>query len=192
MVCLVEDLGFGRCDLVTAVPDGWLDVSSITDLADLAVEFRQQGRQLRIATKYPRVTQHFLYSHGIYYFTLVQASGSLEAAPAAGYADLIVDLVSSGLTLRDNRLKTLDDGTILESSACLVGNRELIRRSERTMEMARAILETIEGHLKARPYFRLTANVHGESAEAIGNPYPLSTALGGATGANGFPGVQSG
>ena len=168
VVCLVEDLGFGRCDLVIAVPDGWLDVSSMSDLADLAVEFRHQGRQLRIATKYPRVTQRFLYSHGVYYFTLVQASGSLEAAPAAGYADLIVDLVSSGMTLRDNRLKMLDDGTILESNACLVGNRELIRRSERTLQMARAVLETIEGHLKARPYFRLTANVQGESAEAIG------------------------
>ena len=168
VVCLVEDLGFGRCDLVVAVPDSWLDVSSVNDLADLAVEFRQQGRQLRIATKYPRVTQRFLYSHDIYYFTLVQASGSLEAAPAAGYADLIVDLVSSGMTLRDNRLKTLDDGTILESSACLVGNRELIKRSESTLQTTRAVLETIEGHLKARPYFRLTANVRGESAESIG------------------------
>ena len=168
VVCLVEDLGFGRCDLVMAVPDSWLDVTSVNDLADLAVEFRRQGRQLRIATKYPRVTQRYLYSHGIYHFTLAQASGSLEAAPAAGYADLIVDLVSSGMTLRDNRLKTLDDGPILESSACLVGNLALLQRSERTLQMARAVLETIEGHLKARPYFRLTANVRGPSAEAIG------------------------
>ena len=167
-VCLVEDLGFGRCDLVVAVPDAWLDVTSVNDLADLAVEFRQQGRQMRIATKYPRLVQRYLYSHGIYYFTLVQASGSLEAAPAAGYADLSADLVSSGMTLRDNQLKTLDDGTILESSACLIGNRGLLQRSERTLQMARAVLETIEGHLKARSYFRITANVRGASAEAIG------------------------
>ena len=167
VVPLLEDLGFGDCDLVLAVPESWLDVTSVNDLADLAVEFRQQGRQLRIATKYPRLAQRYLFGRGIYYFTLVQASGSLEAAPAAGYADLVADLMASGMTLRDNRLKTLEEGTILQSSACLIGNRELLLRSPETLRLARAILETIEGHLKARSYFRITANVRGPSAEAV-------------------------
>ena len=192
VVCLVEDLGFGRCDLVLAVPDSWLDVGSMNDLADLAVEFRQQGKQLRIATKYPRVAQRFLYSHGIYYFTLVQASGSLEAAPAAGYADLIVDLVSSGMTLRDNRLKTLDDGMILESSACLVGNREMIKRSERTMQTARAVLETIEGHLKARPLLSADSQRPRGFRRVRRGPHPVAPPFGRPSGSHSVPGVQLG
>lgn len=52
---VIEDLRFGRCDFVLAVPNSWLDVTSLSDLADLALEFHQQGRQLRIATKFPRL-----------------------------------------------------------------------------------------------------------------------------------------
>ena len=121
---LVESLGFGRCDLVLAVPDSWLDVTSLADLADLALEFRQQGRQLRIATKYPRLLSEFLYDRGINYFSLAPASGTLEAAPLAGYADLIADLTATGTTLKENRLKTLEDGTVLSSQACLLANTE--------------------------------------------------------------------
>ena len=102
---LVDNLGYGRCDLVLAVPDVWLDVTSLADLADLALEFRQEGKQLRIATKYPRLLSEFLHDRGINYFTLAPASGTLEAAPLAGYADLIADLTATGTTLRENRLK---------------------------------------------------------------------------------------
>jgi len=87
VISLVDDLGYGRCDFVLAVPDAWLDVSSIDDLADLALEFRQEGKQLRIATKYPRLLRQYLFQRGINYFTLVAVSGALEAAPVAGYAD---------------------------------------------------------------------------------------------------------
>jgi ATP phosphoribosyltransferase len=165
---IIEELGFGHCDLVLAVPDSWLDVVSTDDLADLALEFRQKGRQLRIATKYPRLLGKFLYSRGINHFSLVQASGSLEAAPAAGYADLIADLTASGTTLRENRLKTLEDGTILVSQACLIGNRKLLGTSSRGLELARAMLEMMEGHLRADSFYRLTANVRGPSPEAVG------------------------
>ena len=122
VVSLIDDLGYGRCDFVLAVPDAWLDVSSIDDLADLALEFRQQGKQLRIATKYPKLLREYLFRRGINYFTLVAVSGALEAAPVAGYADLIADLTASGTTLRENRLKTLEGGTILSSQSCLIGN----------------------------------------------------------------------
>ena len=81
---IIDDLSYSRCKLVTAVPQGWLDVSEMADLADLAAEFRERGRDLRVATKYPRSTQRFFFSRGIYYFTLVQSSGSLEAAPSHG------------------------------------------------------------------------------------------------------------
>ena len=167
-VPIIEDLSFGHCDLVMAVPESWLDVVSTDDLADLAVEFRQKGRQLRIATKYPRLLRKFLYSRGINYFSLVQSSGSLEAAPAAGYADVVADLTASGVTLRENRLKTLEDGPILVSQACLIGNRKLLRASPRALELARNMLEMMEGHLRAGSFYHLTANVRGDSAEAVG------------------------
>ena len=167
VIPLIGDLGFGRCDLVLAVPESWLDVTSVNDLGDLAVEFRHTGRQLRIATKYPHLASKYLFARGIYHFTIVQASGSLEAAPAAGYADLIADLMASGTTLRENRLKTLEEGNILESSACLIGNRELLMRAPHTLGLARSILEIIEGHLEAGSYFRLTANMRGQSPEEV-------------------------
>jgi ATP phosphoribosyltransferase len=167
-VPIIEDLSFGHCDLVMAVPESWLDVVSTDDLADLAVEFRQKGRQLRIATKYPRLLRKFLYSRGINYFSLVQSSGSLEAAPAAGYADVVADLTASGVTLRENRLKTLEDGPILVSQACLIGNRKLLRDSPWALELARNLLEMMEGHLRAGSFYHLTANVRGDSADAVG------------------------
>ena len=167
VVPIIEDLGFGHCELVLAVPDSWLDMSSLDDLADLAAEFRQEGKQLRIATKYPRLLGEFLYGRGIHHFTLVQASGTLEAAPVAGYADVIADLSASGVTLRENRLKTVEDGTILVSQACLIGNRRLLRDSSQGLEMARAMLELMEANLRAGSFYRLTANVRGSSPEMV-------------------------
>ncbi|MEX2598664.1 MAG: ATP phosphoribosyltransferase, partial [Dehalococcoidia bacterium] len=120
---IMPALGFGKCELVVAVPDAWVDVDSMADLADLAVEFRESGRELRVATKYPRLVQRFLFRHGVNYFSLASVTGTLEAAPAMGYADFIVDLTASGVTLRENHLKRLDDGTVLESQGALVGNR---------------------------------------------------------------------
>ena len=165
---LVDNLGFGRCELALAVPDSWLDVTSLADLADLALEFRQEGKQLRIATKYPRLLRAFLYARGVNYFTLAPASGTLEAAPLAGYADLIADLTATGATLRENRLKTLEDGTILSSQACLLANTELLEHSPGARELARGLTEMMEAHLRAEPYYRLSANVQGASADAVG------------------------
>jgi ATP phosphoribosyltransferase len=166
-VVLIGDLRYGRCEFVMAVPNSWLDVTSLADLADLALEFRQEGKQLRIATKYPRLLRTYLYERGINYFTLVPASGAMEAAPAAGYADLIADLTATGATLRENQLKTVDDGTILVSQACLVANPVLLSACEPAWCLARSITEMMEAHLRAEPYYRITANVQGSSAEAV-------------------------
>ena len=164
---LIEDLEYGRCEFVMAVPDSWMDVTSLSDLADLALEFRQEGKQLRIATKYPRLLRGYLYERGINYFTLVPASGAMEAAPAAGYADLIADLTASGVTLRENQLKQLDEGTILASQACLIANQVLLAASDQTLALARSVVELMEGHLRAEPYYRVTANVRADSAEEV-------------------------
>ncbi len=167
VIPVMEDLGFGGCDYVLAVPDSWLDVTSIDDLADLALDFHERGQQLRIATKYPRLLRRYLFERGINYFTLVPASGTLEAAPIAGYADLIADLSATGTTLRENRLKTLDGGTILSSQACLIANPSALTGCPADLELARSFTEMLEAHLRADPYYRITANVQGRSAEDV-------------------------
>lgn len=121
-VAIGARLGFGRADVIVAVPEAWLDVDTMADLDDVAAEFRQRhGRRLRIATKYWRLTQKFFSSqHGIQVYRIVESLGATEGAPAAGSADVIVDITSTGSTLRANKLKILDDGIILRSEACLV------------------------------------------------------------------------
>ena len=115
-------LGFGRADVVVAVPEHWHDVETMADLDDVAADFRHRhGRRLRIATKYRRLTQGFFsQAHGIQVYEIVESLGATEGAPAAGLADLIVDITSTGSTLVANKLKVLDDGVILKSQACLV------------------------------------------------------------------------
>lgn len=167
VVSLISGLGYGRCDLVLAVPDSWLDIACMDDLADLALEFHQEGKQLRIATKYPRLLRRYLFDRGINFFTLTAASGTLEAAPAAGYADLIADLSATGTTLRENRLKTLEGGTILAAQACLIGSPPLLAESGEGRHLARALMEMMEAHLRAEPFYRLTANVRGASAQEV-------------------------
>ncbi|MCH8898160.1 MAG: ATP phosphoribosyltransferase [Chloroflexi bacterium] len=164
---LIEDLGYGRCDFVLAVPNSWLDVTSVDDLADLALEFHEKGAQLRIATKYPRLLRRHLFDRGINYFSLVAASGTLEAAPIAGYADLIADISATGATLRENNLKTLEGGTVLSSQACVIGNPSNLAESKERLDLARQLMELMEAHLQAEPYYRLTANVKGASPEEV-------------------------
>lgn len=118
---IVAKLGFGHADVVVAVPDSWVDVTTMEDLNDVAGSFRQRhGRRLRIATKYWRLTQGFLSrTHGIQTYRIVESLGATEGAPAAGSADIIVDITSSGSTLTANRLRVLSDGVILSSQATL-------------------------------------------------------------------------
>lgn len=119
-------LGFGHADVVVAVPEIWLDVDSMADLGDVAAEFRSRhGRRLAIATKYWRLTQqYFSGSHGIQLYRIVESLGATEGAPAAGQADIIVDITSTGSTLKANHLKILSDGVILRSEACFVRARK--------------------------------------------------------------------
>ena len=166
-IVVMPDLGFGRCELVLAVPSSWLDVTTLSDLADLALEFRRRGRSLRVATKYPNLVQRFLLENGINYFTLVLAGGTIEAAPAANFADVIADLTSSGETLKENRLRPLQDGTILVSQACLIGNRSTIGENAHALQELRRMLEMLEGYQQARSHYRLSANIRAESPEDI-------------------------
>ena len=164
---IVDNLAYGQSQLVVAAPGGWVDVTTMADLADLAVEFRESGRELRIATKYPRLVRGFLHSKGITYFSIVHSSGTLEAAPAMGFADLIADIVSTGVTLRENRLKTLEDGVIFTSQAALIGNGASLSASPSKMEKTRTLLERIEANMRAREFYQVTANLAGDSEEDV-------------------------
>ena len=120
----VVPLGFGRCDVVVAVPEPWVDVDTMEDLDDVAAEFRpRHGRRLTVATKYINITRRFFAGHGIADYRIVESLGATEGAPASGAADLIVDITSTGATLRANGLKVLSDGVILKSEAHLVASR---------------------------------------------------------------------
>jgi ATP phosphoribosyltransferase len=120
----IAPLGFGRCDVVVAVPGPWVDVATMEDLDDVAAEFRpRHGRRLTVATKYVNITRRFFAGHGIADYRIVESLGATEGAPASGAADLIVDITSTGATLRANGLKVLADGVILKSEAQLVASR---------------------------------------------------------------------
>lgn len=167
LILIIPGLGYSGCELVLAVPDTWVDVSAVGDLADLAGEFRARGRELRIATKYPRLTRDFMVRQGIANVSLVASQGALEAAPHIGYADIIADLTSSGTTLRENHLKTIDGGTILKSEACLIGNRRTLRACASRLDGTRTLLEMIEARMRAEDYVRITANIRGESEQNV-------------------------
>jgi ATP phosphoribosyltransferase len=120
----VRPLGFGRADVVVAVPDCWIDVARMADLEDLAAQFAGiHSRRLRVATKYMNLTRRFFAGHGVAGYRIVESAGATEATPAAGTAELIVDITTTGTTLRANHLKLLEDGLILKSQAHLFASR---------------------------------------------------------------------
>ena len=120
-VAFAAKLGFGHADVVVAVPDCWIDVHTVADLEDISLAFRQRHKRwLRVATKYMNTTRRFFADHGFSDYRIVESLGATEGTPAAGTADLIVDITSTGETLRANGLRILDDGVILRSQANLV------------------------------------------------------------------------
>jgi ATP phosphoribosyltransferase len=154
-VVVAMELGYGRCELVLAVPESWIDVTALSDLADVAAGFKGKGRELRVVTKFPNLTRQFLYRAGVTYFSLVEAHGALEVAPSMGYADIIADLTTSGTTLRDNRLKRIIGGNILSAQACFIANRKLLAASEAKL------------HRRGGEYLSVTANMQGASADDV-------------------------
>jgi len=164
VLTLLPELGYGFCTLNVIVPEGRKTVQRMVDLIDWQAEI---GCPLRVATKYPVLTRAFFHQHGLNGVRLISAEGTLEVAPTIGYADLIVDLVSTGTTLRDNRLRVLDDGLILESQACLIANRAAIKNSSEVLAVARHLLEFIVAHRRAAENVAISVNMRGESPETI-------------------------
>ncbi len=195
LVVIHDDLRYGYCKLLVAVPESWVDVETMIDLTEVALDFREyKRRNLRVATVYSNLARQFLHDQGIHHFTLVNAEGAIEAAPTIGYADIIIDLVQTGTTLRENHLKALPDGVIVELQACLVGNRQALRDHPATLEAARMMLEHIDGALRGHGFSQVTVNIHGESVEEIARQIaanPITRGLQGPTVAP-IHGVESG
>lgn len=117
---VLKRLGFGGADVVVAVPQAWFDVDTMADLEAAGAAFRKaHHRRLRVATKYLRLTRRFFAQKSVGEYRLVESAGATEAAPATGTADVIVDITTTGATLRANGLKVLEDGVILKSEASL-------------------------------------------------------------------------
>ena len=141
-VQLVVRLGFGPADVVVAVPECWLDVATMADLDEIAESFYERhGRRLRVATKYHNLTRRFFAEKGVTGYRIVESLGATEGAPAAGIAEIIVDITTTGSTLAANALKILDDGVILRSCAVLAGRAERLAdpRAGRLIEVLSAI-----------------------------------------------------
>ncbi len=190
---VIPDLGFRRCELVLAVPDAWLDIAGINDLADLSIKFKRHGRTLRVATKFTNLVSDYLYRHGVNYFELIAAHGALEAAPSLGYADVIADLSETGVTLRDNHLRVIDGGVVLKAQACLIGNVATIAESPIRLEQARKIIELCEAKLAARKYRVVTANViRRDSADSSRRPHHQQSRRGRRAGPDGISRVPEG
>ena len=120
---LIKPLGFGFADVVVAVSQYWIDVATMADLDDVCAAYAQvHRRRLRVATKYAQLTRSFFAQARISDYRIVPSAGATEGAPAAGTAEVIVDITTTGSTLRDNGLKVLDDGVILKSQAQLAAS----------------------------------------------------------------------
>jgi len=141
----VSKLGFGHADVVVAVPDFWIDVRTMADLDSITVPFRRQhGRSIRVATKYINVTRRFFAGSGVADYRIVESLGATEGTPASGAADLIVDITSTGETLRANALRILDDGVILRSEANVV-----VSNAAPWSESTTALADNIRSRFKA-------------------------------------------
>jgi len=148
------DLGFGRAKIVLAV----LEDSEIHSVRDLA--------GAKVATEFPAITQNFFKKQGVS-VNVVVVGGACEATPHLGIADAIVDLSSSGTTLKTNRLRVISD--VLETSTHLIANKESLRTKKEKID---EILLALESVVRARGQCYLMMNVKRTALEAIKKVLP--------------------
>ena len=165
-VLLLRALGFGRADLVVAVPKSWLDVDTMADLEEVAHDFvARTGRRMRVATKYLTQTRTFFARHGIADYRITESGGATEGAPAAGSAELVVDITTTGATLVANGLKVLSDGVILKSQAQLAASLRAIWDAG-ALAAAERLLRIVEARAAALHSATVTWPARGDAAEA--------------------------
>lgn len=180
IIAVHDNLEFGQCRLSVGVPTSW-GVDNMDDLRK-----KSQGGPLRVATKFKNETGRFFKEHNISNYEIVYMDGALEASTSMGTADCIVDLVSSGTTLRENLLKEISGGTVLSSSMQLVGSRkhlgEMSEFGERLRTLTRELLERIDAHLLGRNTYNIIANIRGSSMVDVSRKLSSQTDLQGVDG----------
>ena len=125
-------LNFGFADLIVAVPDTWIDVQTIADLEEISFEFKDKNiGKLRVATKYPNLTNDFLLSKGLNQYKIINSLGSTEIYPFTDQSEIITDITSSGATLKANNLRVLKDGNVLKSSACILISKKSLKNKNK-------------------------------------------------------------
>ena len=183
-VVLIEGLGFGFANVVVAVPQAWIDVRTMADIDDVATAFRHHhDRKMRVATKYINLTRDFFARQGVVDYRIVESSGATEGAPAAGTAEMIVDITTTGTTLSANALKIIDDGIILRSQANLVASRTAPWTAEQR-ETARVILDRITAQQRARSFREVRARFPACDARLVAaarERFSVETPFGGPT-----------
>ena len=143
---VIKRLEFGGADVVVAVPAAWLDVNTMAELEAAGARFRQRhGRRMKVATKYLRLTRNYFAQKSVGEYRLVESAGATEAAPSSGQAEVVVDITSTGATLKANGLKVLDDGVILRSRAALTGSIRAVW-DEESLRALKKILSSIEAY----------------------------------------------
>ena len=167
-VILIAGLGFGFANVAVAVPQAWIDVRSMADLDDVATAFRlRNARKMRLATKYANLTRGFFARHGIVDYRIVESSGATEGAPAAGTAEMIVYITTTGATLAANALKVVEDGVILRSQANLVAARAADWDKERR-ETARLLLDRLAAQRRAESFCEVRTRFSGLNETLLG------------------------
>ncbi|RLN32819.1 ATP phosphoribosyltransferase, chloroplastic-like [Panicum miliaceum] len=171
LVVVHDALEFGHCRLSLAVrcyPSTFIG-TSLTILNWIfiseAVNFCDQ------------LGDKFLREKGFKHVRFLSADGALESYPPMGMADAIVDLVSSGTTLRENNLKEIEGGVVVESQATLVASRKSLHKRKGVLEITHELLERLEAHLRATAELMVTANMRGNSAEEVAERVLSQTSL---------------
>ena len=127
----LKQLDFGNADLVVGVPQFWIDVNHLDDLDEVAFFFRKKySRCLRIATKYQNITREFLIDRQVTNFEIIESQGATEGAIVNGIADVVVDISSTGETLKQNKLKTIEGGILLKSVASIFMNKRYYKKNK--------------------------------------------------------------
>lgn len=168
LVIVHEALGFGHCHLALGVPMGgkYANISNLDQLRDMPCWTEETP--LRVVTGYHSIAQRFFAEKGFQHVALLTADGALEAAPAMGCADIILDLVSTGVTLKENNLREIEGGRIMDSQGVLVANRRsLTERPAQLLPIVHELLERLDAHLKAEDFYSVIANMRGNSPEEV-------------------------
>ncbi|XP_010681780.2 ATP phosphoribosyltransferase 2, chloroplastic [Beta vulgaris subsp. vulgaris] len=182
LIIVHNALEYGECHLSLAIPKYGIfeNINSVKELAEMPQW--TADKPLRVATGFTYLGPKFMKDNGLEHVAFSTADGALEAAPAMGIADAILDLVSSGTTLKENNLKEIEGGIVLQSQAVLVASRKSLIHRKGVLDTTHEILERFEAHLRAVDQFTVTANMRGSSAEEVAGRILSQSSLSGLQG----------